>query len=321
VKFDDSINILNEGLWDKTKARAAGAVGAVKGVGDRLAGSAIGAIGGATNNQAAIQAGQAQKQRGQARGQVSKIESYKKSAFNKINKLSEEIFKDLKDLGIDLKGTNPNAANGFIGQLNKGFNDLIANVNAGGAGTNPTPAAASAPAAPATRIVPRASAPASPSAAAPASAPSTPAPASTPTATTPASTPTPTGPASTKTALDRGTAPTPGASAPMSDEQIVADLNAKKADSYKDNNSLIMLAKQRAGETGVGSKTGAPKDGVELLKTDLDPADPITQAKNALAKQYNIDPKKLVDLMSQVYTESKSVRRFSLTFNDLINKL
>ena len=100
MKFDDNIKSLNEGLWDKTKARAAGAVGAVKGVGDRLAGSAIGAIGGATNNQAAVQAGQAQKQRGQAKGQISKIESYKKSAFNKINKLSEEIFKDLKDTVI-----------------------------------------------------------------------------------------------------------------------------------------------------------------------------------------------------------------------------
>jgi len=107
----------------------------------------------------------------------------------------------------------------------------------------------------------------------------------------------------------------------MSDEQIVADLNAKKADSYKDNNSLIMLAKQRAGETGVGTKAGAPKDGVELLKQELDPADPITQAKNALAKQYNVDPKKLVELLSQVYNESKSVRIFNLTFDQLIKKL
>jgi hypothetical protein len=313
MKFEEHLKTINEGLWDRTKANAAGAVGAVKGVGDKIAGTAIGALGGATNNQAAVQAGQAQKQRGKSSGELAKIDSYKATAQKKINKLSEEIFNDLKKLGIDIK-LNPNAANGFTGQLNKGFSDLINNINTQNAtSTTPAAAPASPAAAPATKLVSKAPA----STAAPTPAPAT------PSAAAPASTPTPITSASTKTALDRGIAPATGTSAasPMSDEQIVADLNAKKADSYKDNNSLIMMAKQRAGETGVGSKTGAPKDGVELLKQELAPSDPIAQAKDTLAKQYNIDPKKLVELMSQVYTESKGIKKRTLSFKDLINKL
>ena len=314
MKFEEHLKTINEGIWDRTKANAAGAVGAVKGVGDKIAGTAIGALGGATNNQAAVQAGQAQKQRGKSSGELAKIDSYKATAQKKINKLSEEIFSDLKKLGIDIK-LNPNAANGFTGQLNKGFSDLINNINTqNAAGTSTTTAPATPAAAPASKLVSRAPA---------ATAAPTPAPATTPSAAAPASTPTPITSASTKTALDKGVAPATGtsAAAPMSDEQIVADLNARKADSYKDNNSLIMMAKQRAGETGIGSKTGAPKDGVELLKQELAPSDPIAQAKDTLAKQYNIDPKKLVELMSQVYTESKGIKKRTLSFKDLINKL
>jgi len=305
MKFEDSINALNEGLLDRVANKAAGVGDSIKGVGDRLAGSAIGALGGATNNQAAVQAGQAQKQRGKSRGVLAQINNYKAKAQQKINKLSEDIFNDLKKLGIDIK-LNPNAANGFTGQLNKGFDDLINSINAqNAAGTTPDASPA------ATKLV---SKPPAPAAAAPA-------PATAPVAAT--STPAPIMAASTKTALDKGAAPVTGtAPAPaMSDEQIVSDLNTKKADSYKDNNSLIMMAKQRAGETGVGSKTGAPKDGVEVLKQNLDASDPIAKAKDALAKQYNIDANKLVELMGKVYTESKGITRACLSFKDLMNSL
>ena len=307
MKFEDSINALNEGLLDRVANKAAGVGGAIKGVGDRLAGSAIGALGGATNNQAAVQAGQAQKQRGKSSGVLAQINNYKAKAQQKINKLSEDIFNDLKKLGIDIK-LNPNAANGFTGQLNKGFDDLINNINAqNAAGTTPVASPAS-PAA--TKLVSKPPAPAA-----------APAPSTAPVAAT--STPAPIMAASTKTALDKGAAPvTATAPAPaMSDEQIVSDLNTKKADSYKDNNSLIMMAKQRAGETGVGSKTGAPKDGVEVLKQNLDASDPIAKAKDALAKQYNIDANKLVELMGKVYTESKGITRACPSFKDLMNSL
>ena len=305
MKFEDSINALNEGLLDKVRTKAAGVGGKIKGVGDRLAGSAIGALGGATNNQAAVQAGQAQKQRGKSSGVLAEINKYKAIAQKKINKLSEDIFNDLKDLGIDIK-LNPNAANGFTGQLNKGFDDLINSINAqNAAGTTPDASPA------ATKLV---SKPPAPAAAAPA-----PAPATAPVAAT--STPAPIMTASTKTALDKGAATAPAPTPAMSDEQIVSDLNTKKADSYKDNNSLIMMAKQRAGETGVGSKTGAPRDGVEVLKQKLDASDPIAKAKDALAKQYNIDANKLVELMGKVYTESKGITRACLSFKDLMNSL
>lgn len=123
------MNEINEGIWDRAKAQVAGVAGTVKGLGDRAVGSAVQGYGSITKNTAAKQAGQSLVQRGRASGEIAKIESYRNTAKQKIQKLSEEIFSDLKKLGIDLKGLNPNIANSFVGSLNKGFDTLVGSLN------------------------------------------------------------------------------------------------------------------------------------------------------------------------------------------------
>ena len=104
MKFDDNINALNEGLWDRTKARAAGAVGTVKGIGNQVAGGVRGAIAGATGNVAGATAAAQQGRQGAVSGQVAKINSYKATAQEKIKKLMrlQLVYKSMKSIKINL---------------------------------------------------------------------------------------------------------------------------------------------------------------------------------------------------------------------------
>lgn len=289
MRFDDNIKALNEGLWDRTKARAAGAVGAVKGIGQQIAGGVKGAVAGASGNVAgAAQAAQQGKQ-GAVSGQVAKINSYKATAQQKIQKLSNEIFSDLGKLGIDTKA-NPNIANGFIGQLNKSLDQLTSSLQ----GATPSaPVAAPAGAKP---PVLRAKAPAPAGSTASSSATST----ATPPSASPAS-----APASTSTPA-------------MDDKAIVDDLNKNK-DTILSNDGLIGKAKFVAGQKGLG---GTGKSGVELLKQGPSGDEGVEAAKAELAKKYNVAPEKLIELLSQVFTESKKLNKKSIVgFNNLFKKI
>ena len=59
---------LEEGMWDRLKARGAGAVGAVKGLGQQAAGAVKGAVAGVKGDVAGVQAAQQQRQAGAAQG-------------------------------------------------------------------------------------------------------------------------------------------------------------------------------------------------------------------------------------------------------------
>ena len=278
MRFDDNINALNEGLWDRTKARASGAVGTVKGIGNQVAGGVRGAIAGATGNVAAATAAAQQGRQGAVSGQVAKINSYKATAQEKIKKLTNEIFSDLGKLGIDVKA-NTNVANGFVGQLNKSFDQLTSSLQ-GGAPAAVTPVAKppvlrSKSAAPAV-----APAPATPTTAAPAAA---------------------------------SVAP-----APADDQSIVDDLNKTKNDLLGDN-GLMGKAKFVAGQRGLGI-TG--KSGVDLLKQGPSGDEGVEQAKAQLAKKYNVPPEKLVELLGQVFTESRKQNKKSIVkFDNLFKKI
>lgn len=131
--------IIQEGLFDRLKARGSQAVGTVKGLGQQAAGAVKGAVAGVKGDTAGVEAAQKQRQAGAAQGELAKIDSYQATATQKLQKTAEEIFADMSKLGIDIKKVSPNSMNTFIGQLTKAFDALKKEVSAGGGA--PAPAA------------------------------------------------------------------------------------------------------------------------------------------------------------------------------------
>jgi len=125
--------IIEEGLFDRLKARGAQAVGTVKGLGNQAAGIAKGAIAGVKGDTAGVQAGLQQRQAGAVQGDLAKIESYRATAMKKLDATSQEIFNDLKRLGINLNKIPAKSINAFKNQLNKSFDTITAGIK------NPTP--------------------------------------------------------------------------------------------------------------------------------------------------------------------------------------
>lgn len=294
MRFDDNVKQLEEGLWDRTKARAAGLGGAVKGLGQRVAGGVKGAVAGVTGNVAGAQAAAQQGKQGAVAGPIAKINSYKATAQQKIKKLTDEILEDLSKLGIDIKA-NQNIANGFVGNLDKGFDNLIQGLQ--GSAPAAAPTGATPPKLKSKSPTPAAAAPTTASTPAPApSTPAAPAPApSTPTATT----------------------STPSTPAPMDDKAIIDDLNKNK-EQLLGNDGLIGKAKFVAGQRGIG---GSGKGGVILLRSGPSGDEGVEQAKAELAKKYNVAPEKLVELLGQVFTESKKHKKHINNFVDLYKKI
>lgn len=106
-------DLLDEGLWDRLKARGAGLAGSVKGLGSRIGGTVKGAIAGATGDIAGVQAAQAQKQAAKAAPMDAKTLSIVNSHIKKIEGTIANLQNDLTKLGLDpakMKATNPEAA-------------------------------------------------------------------------------------------------------------------------------------------------------------------------------------------------------------------
>ena len=112
---------LQEGMFDRLKASGAGAIGAVKGLGQQAVGAVKGAVAGVKGDVAGVQAAQQQRQAGAVQGDIAKIENYRKTAKEKLNKLAQEIFTDLGKLGIDVKKVSPNSMNDFAKTLDNAF--------------------------------------------------------------------------------------------------------------------------------------------------------------------------------------------------------
>jgi hypothetical protein len=101
-----NLEIVEEGLFDRLKARGAQAVGAVKGMSQQalggaqqLAGKAVGALGGVESGKEIQQAGQKKAAQGSTMGDVAKYESYVKNAV-------ETTLSDLKKLNMPVKDEN-----------------------------------------------------------------------------------------------------------------------------------------------------------------------------------------------------------------------
>lgn len=119
---------LNEGLIDRVKSKAAGAVGAVKGAVQQVKGTVQGAVAGAKGDQTGVQKGIDTKKAGKTAGPVAKVESYRKTAIKKFDGVATEVFDDLKKLGIDVQKVSPQSLNNFKKNLNKAFDDVVANI-------------------------------------------------------------------------------------------------------------------------------------------------------------------------------------------------
>jgi len=138
----NQVQNLNEGLIDRIKSKAAGAVGAVRGMGQQVSGTVKGAVAGAKGNVAGVKQAAQQVQQGKTAGPVAKVESYRNTAVKKFDKVSNEVFTDLQKLGINLDKMSPQSLNNFKNNLNKAFDEVVNNIK-GVAGTaKPKPRAA-----------------------------------------------------------------------------------------------------------------------------------------------------------------------------------
>jgi hypothetical protein len=105
--------IIQEGLFDRLKARGAQAVGAVKGLGQQAAGTVKGAVAGVKGDVAGVKAAQKQKMAGQMSGELAKYQSIIKSAVS-------GTVNDLKKLKMPIKdetALNKALTDAILGQL------------------------------------------------------------------------------------------------------------------------------------------------------------------------------------------------------------
>lgn len=98
---------IEEGLWDRMKARGASAIGAVQGVGDRLKGYGHGlraagkfVMGDTLGANIAGAKSQLAHQAGKDRSKNAKIDSFLTSKNNKIAGLVQDIVNDMNKLGL-----------------------------------------------------------------------------------------------------------------------------------------------------------------------------------------------------------------------------
>jgi len=96
----EKYNEIHEGIFSRGKAQVAGAVGAVKGLGDRIAGTVKGGMAGLKGDVKGVKTANAQRQAGANAGMNAKVESYKKTVNDKIENLMNEFKTDATKLGI-----------------------------------------------------------------------------------------------------------------------------------------------------------------------------------------------------------------------------
>ena len=131
--------IIQEGLFDRLKARGAQAVGAVKGLGNQAAGTVKGAVAGATGNVAGVEAATKQRVAGSVQGELAKARSYKQTAVTKITNSINDVIKDLEKLGFKPNEGLSEFAQGVEKYFNASFDDLISRIEQKG-GVQPSAA-------------------------------------------------------------------------------------------------------------------------------------------------------------------------------------
>jgi hypothetical protein len=109
--------LLEEGWFDRLKARGSQAVGTVKGIGQMAKGIGQGAYGAATGNAEMQKQSRQNFQTGMSSGSNAKLDSYIKSIDVKITKMVEDVVNDMNKLGIDIPPQRQNLISGAFNGL------------------------------------------------------------------------------------------------------------------------------------------------------------------------------------------------------------
>jgi hypothetical protein len=120
--------VLEEGLYDRMKARTKGAF---SGAGKAIKGSLDNVDAKLFNSPTDKYNASKNLTIGKNKYNVGKIKSYKKSAETKLNNVANEIMVDLKKLGISTTGVSAKQINFFKGSLVKALDELISKIPTG----------------------------------------------------------------------------------------------------------------------------------------------------------------------------------------------
>lgn len=128
--LEEAYQNIQEGMWDRFKARGAEAVGAAKGTAQQFkgglqqaAGSALGVLN-KQDGDRIKQQGNQNVRSGQASGHNSKIEYLKKNMDQRIQKFVEDIKNDIQKLGLDIGNIE------MVSGINDALNSLKMSVEA-----------------------------------------------------------------------------------------------------------------------------------------------------------------------------------------------
>lgn len=128
--LEEAYQNIQEGRWDRFKARGAEAIGSAKGMGQQFkgglqqaAGSALGVLN-KQDGDRIKQQGNQNVRSGQASGHNSKIEYLKKNMDQRIQKFVEDIKNDIQKLGLDIGNIE------MVSGINDALNSLKMSVEA-----------------------------------------------------------------------------------------------------------------------------------------------------------------------------------------------
>ena len=140
--LEEAYSQIQEGMWDRFKARGAEAIGSAKGLGQKIKGgiqqnvasavSGMGDTGKAFSNDLA-QKGQQNIESGKASGHNAKIEYLKNNIDKRIQKLVGGIKEDIQKLGLEIGNIE------MISGINDALNKLKMSVNAPTSQATPPP--------------------------------------------------------------------------------------------------------------------------------------------------------------------------------------
>lgn len=120
--------LLEEGFWDRMKARGSQAVGAAKGIGQMAKGIGQSVVGTVSDDPELQRKSRESFQTGRNAGSNAKLDSYIKSIDTKISKMVGDVVNDLSKLGIDIPTQRQNLISGAFNRLKGNLTSALENL-------------------------------------------------------------------------------------------------------------------------------------------------------------------------------------------------